>query len=318
MVRHLLRIPDIPRLEAAQLVLRAIQIKREKLRPQVLAGMTLALLFEKSSTRTRVSFEVAIRRLGGSALFMTPADCQLGRGEPLKDAARVLSRYVDMLVVRTFEQAKLEELAEYGSIPVVNALSDSYHPCQVMADVMTMAERESDLRGVRAAYVGDGNNMCHSLINAAAYFPFTLAVAAPEGFEPDAKIVAGAEALGAHLEIGRDPEAAVRGARFVHTDVWASMGQEAEQQRREEAFAGFQVNKQLMSLAADNARLMHCLPAHRGEEVAEDVFESSSSIVFDQAENRLHMQMAILEWLRQGAKVDEAALEGLVNPIPMS
>jgi ornithine carbamoyltransferase len=318
MVRHFLRIPDIPRLEAAQLVRRALHLKQESLSPQVLAGKAVALLFEKSSTRTRVSFEVAVKQLGGQTLFMTPADCQLGRGEPLKDTARVLSRYVDMLIVRTFEQQKLAELAEHASVPVVNALSDSYHPCQVMADVMTMAERERDLHGVRVAYLGDGNNMCHSLINAAAYFPVTLAVAAPDGYGPDPDIVARAEALGAHLEIGTDPEAAVRGARFVHTDVWASMGQEEEQKKREEAFASFQVDERLMSLAKDNARFMHCLPAHRGEEVAEEVFESTASIVFDQAENRLHMQKALLEWLAVGATVDEASLEGLVNPIPMS
>ncbi|MDK2956465.1 MAG: ornithine carbamoyltransferase [Desulfovibrionales bacterium] len=318
MVRHFLRIPDIPRLEAAQLVLRARQLKKGKLRPQILAGKTAAMIFEKSSTRTRVSFEVAVRHLGGYPLFMTQADSQLGRGEPLKDTARVLSRYTDAIIVRTFEQQKLVELAQYAAIPVINALSDSYHPCQVMSDVLTMFENEPDLRGARVAWIGDGNNMCHSLINAAAYFPFTLAVATPEGYEPDAGVVAEAESLGARLEIGHDPEAAAKGARFIHTDVWASMGQESEQAGREAVFAPYQVDARLMALAADNVQFMHCLPAHRGEEVTEEIFESKASIVFDQAENRLHMQKAILEWALQGIDVEEDAVERLVNHIPLS
>jgi ornithine carbamoyltransferase len=249
---------------------------------------------------------------------MTQSDSQPGRGEPLKDTARVLSRYADAMIVRTFEQQKLIELAQYASIPVINALTDSYHPCQVMSDVLTMYENEPDLRGARVAWIGDGNNMCQSLINAAAYFPFTLAVAAPEGYGPDPGIVAEAESLGAHLEIGHDPETAARGARFIHTDVWASMGQESEQAGREAVFARYQVNAKLMSLAADNVQFMHCLPAHRGEEVTEEIFESKASIVFDQAENRLHMQKAILEWAFQGLDVEEDAVKRLVNHIPLS
>nr|WP_321514041.1 ornithine carbamoyltransferase [uncultured Pseudodesulfovibrio sp.] len=297
MPKHFLTILDIPKDEAKQVLLRAKEMKDNKVRTDLLAGKTLLLIFEKASTRTRVSFEVGVRQLGGDPVFITSKDSQLGRSEPLKDTARVLSRYADGLIVRTFGQEKLETLVEYGDIPVVNALTDEYHPCQIMADMLTMYERTPNLEEIKVAWVGDGNNMAHSFINGAVTFGYTLALACPEGYEPDKGIVENAERLGAKIIMTRDPAEAVRGAHYVNTDVWASMGQEEEQKKREVAFAGFEVNAALMAGAADNAKFMHCLPVHRGEEVSEDVFESPASIVWDQAENRLHMQKAILEWI---------------------
>ncbi|WP_319543554.1 ornithine carbamoyltransferase [uncultured Pseudodesulfovibrio sp.] len=297
MPKHFLTILDIPKDEAKQVLLRAKEMKDNKVRTDLLAGKTLLLIFEKASTRTRVSFEVGVRQLGGDPVFITSKDSQLGRSEPLKDTARVLSRYADGLIVRTFGQEKLETLVEYGDIPVVNALTDEYHPCQIMADMLTMYERTPNLEDIKVAWVGDGNNMAHSFINGAVTFGYTLALACPEGYEPDKDILENAERLGAKIVTTRDPAEAVRGAHYVNTDVWASMGQEEEQKKREVAFAGFEVNAALMAGAADNAKFMHCLPVHRGEEVSEDVFESPASIVWDQAENRLHMQKAILEWI---------------------
>lgn len=300
MARHFLRLLDLNPDQAETLLDRAKLHKAGELDGNPLAGKTVALLFEKASTRTRVSFEVGITQLGGRCLFMTPNESQLGRNEPLKDTARVLSRYVDCMVVRTFGQEKLEELADYSSIPVVNALTDSYHPCQVMSDILTVSERMSDLSTVKVAWVGDGNNMAHSWISAAALFPFELRLACPKGYEPDKGIIEEAKAKGAKVSLTRDPAEAATGAHFVNTDVWASMGQETEQKDREQVFAPYQVNEKLMAKAASTAYFMHCLPAHRGEEVTEELFESTTnpmSIVWDQAENRLHMQKAILEWL---------------------
>ncbi|MEF2146120.1 MAG: ornithine carbamoyltransferase [Desulfovibrionaceae bacterium] len=293
---HFLSILDMSREDAAKVLLRAKKIKQDKVRNDFLAGKTVVLIFEKASTRTRVSFEVGVRQLGGQSLLMTPAESQLGRSEPIKDTARVLSRYVDGLVVRTFGQDVLETLVEYGTIPVINALTDMYHPCQVMSDVLTMHERTPNLEQVKVAWVGDGNNMAHSFINAAARFPFSLSLACPKGYEPDPQIVARAVEQGARIELSDDPHKAVSGAHYVNTDVWASMGQEEEQKLREAAFAGYEVNGALMSLADPACKFLHCLPAHRGEEVSEEVFESEASVVFDQAENRLHMQKAIMEW----------------------
>ncbi len=255
------------------------------------------MIFEKASTRTRVSFEVGIRHLGGDTIFMTPADSQLGRSEPLADTARVLSRYVQGMVVRTFAQKNVEELARWGSIPVVNALTDRYHPCQVMSDMLTIYERTTNLRDLVVSWIGDGNNMAHSWINACIYFGFQLNLACPEGYMPRTEILERALKMGAKVYITDDPKAAIAGSHFVNTDVWASMGQEAEQKRREKAFAGYQVNEELLALADPAVQVLHCLPAHRGEEISEDVFEGPRSIVFDQAENRLHMQKAILEWI---------------------
>ncbi|WFS61318.1 ornithine carbamoyltransferase [Pseudodesulfovibrio thermohalotolerans] len=296
MPKHFLTILDIPRDEAMQVILRAKEMKDNKVRTDLLDGRTLLLIFEKASTRTRVSFEVGVRQLGGDPVFITARDSQLGRSEPLKDTARVLSRYADGLIVRTFGQEKLETLVDYGDIPVVNALTDEYHPCQVMADVLTMYERTPDLDKVKVAWVGDGNNMAHSFINGAAAFGYELRLACPDGYTPDMAIMDKAVNMGAKITLTRDPKEAVAGADYVNTDVWASMGQEEEQKKREAAFAGFMVDEALMGLAASNACFMHCLPAHRGEEVSEVVFESSASVVWDQAENRLHAQKAILEW----------------------
>jgi ornithine carbamoyltransferase len=297
MPKHFLTILDIPRDEVKQVVLRAKEMKDAKVRTDLLDGKTLLLIFEKASTRTRVSFEVGVRQLGGDPVFIAARDSQLGRSEPLKDTARVLSRYADGLIVRTFGQEKLETLVDYGDIPVVNALTDEYHPCQVMADVLTMFERTPDLDKVKVAWVGDGNNMAHSFINGAAAFGYELRLACPEGYRPDAAILDRAVSLGAKITLTDDPKKAVAGADYVNTDVWASMGQEEEQKKREAAFAGYMVDESLMGLAAPNASFMHCLPAHRGEEVSEGVFESTASIVWDQAENRLHAQKAILEWM---------------------
>ena len=297
MPKHFLTILDIPGDEARQVLFRAKEMKDDKVRTDLLAGKTLLLIFEKASTRTRVSFEVGVRQLGGDPVFVASRDSQLGRSEPLKDTARVLSRYADGLIVRTFGQEKLETLVEYGDIPVVNALTDEYHPCQIMADMLTMYERTPDLENRKVAWVGDGNNMAHSFINGAVTFGYELALACPQGYDPDAAILDKAVNLGAKVMVTRDPAEAVSGAHYVNTDVWASMGQEEEQKKREAAFAGYEVDDALMAKGAPDAKFMHCLPAHRGEEVSESVFESPASIVWDQAENRLHMQKAILEWI---------------------
>jgi ornithine carbamoyltransferase len=278
------------------LLRRAKIMKESRYRGHSLEGKIAVLLFEKASTRTRMSFDVAVRQLGGSTIFMTPQESQLGRSEPLRDTVRVLSRYVDCLIVRTFGQEKLDELAAYGTLPVINALTDQGHPCQVMADVLTMYERNPDLKSLRVAWVGDGNNMANSWIEAAMTFGFELRLAVPEGFDPDRGLLEAAQETGL-VSLGRDPRQAVAGAHYVNTDVWASMGREKEQQAREQAFAGYCVDEALMALAAPGARFMHCLPAHRGEEVAETVFEGENSIIWDEAENRLHAQKAILEWI---------------------
>ncbi len=296
-MKHFLSILDLKATEAMDLVRRAKEMKDTDYRSTLLAGKTLAMIFEKASTRTRVSFDVGIRHLGGSTIFMTPADSQLGRSEPLADTARVLSRYVQGMVVRTFAQKNVEELARWGSIPVVNALTDLYHPCQVMSDMLTIYERTTNLTDLVVSWIGDGNNMAHSWINASIYFGFQLNLACPEGYMPKTAVLERALKMGAKVYITDDPKAAIAGSHFVNTDVWASMGQEAEQKRREKAFAGYQVNEELLALADPSAKVLHCLPAHRGEEVSEDVFEGPRSIVFDQAENRLHMQKAILEWI---------------------
>ena len=296
-MKHFLSIKDLKQSEAAALVRRAHDMKTSGFRSDLLDGKTLALIFEKASTRTRTSFEVAIRHLGGQTMFMTPRDCQLGRSEPLKDTARVMSRFVDGLVIRTFGQEKLEEFVEYGSIPVINALTDEYHPCQIMSDLLTMYERTPDFSDLVVTWVGDGNNMAHSWINAAVYFPFQLNIAVPKGYEPDSTIFERASEMGAKVWITHDPKEAVEGAHYINTDVWASMGQEEEQKKREKAFAGFQVDQDMLALADPACKVLHCLPAHRGEEIAEDVLEGPQSVVWDQAENRLHMQKAILEWV---------------------
>ncbi|KAB1443462.1 ornithine carbamoyltransferase [Pseudodesulfovibrio senegalensis] len=297
MPKHFLSILDMSKEEAHAVLARAKEMKDTSHRSDLLSGKTLLLIFEKASTRTRVSFEVGVRQLGGDPVFIASKDSQLGRSEPLADTARVLSRYADGLVVRTFGQAKLDTLVKYGTIPVINALTDEFHPCQVMSDMLTMYERTPDLSKVKVAWVGDGNNMAHSFVNASALFGFELALAIPDGYDMDQDIVEKAAAMGARFSVTRDPAEAVAGAHFVNTDVWASMGQEEEQRMREEAFKGFIVDEALMSKADADVKFMHCLPAHCGEEVSAQVFESSASIVWDQAENRLHMQKAIMEWI---------------------
>ncbi|WP_243360889.1 ornithine carbamoyltransferase [Fundidesulfovibrio terrae] len=297
MLKRFLEIHDMTRAEAHAVVARAIEMKRIKFRSDLLEGRTLALIFEKASTRTRVSFEMAVRHLGGSTIYMTQNDSQLGRAEPVEDTIRVLSRYVDGVVMRTFEHSKLTRMWAKTSIPIVNALSDDFHPCQVMGDVMTMTEQGADLEKTKVAWIGDGNNMAHSWINSATYFPFELVLACPEGYLPDKGILDAALAKRAKIKLVKDPMEAIAGAHFVNTDVWASMGQEGEAGERIKVFKDYQVNAKAMALAAPNAKFMHCLPAHQGEEVTTEVFESEASIVWDQAENRLHIQKAILEWV---------------------
>lgn len=297
MTRHFASIREAGGQTAMQLIKRAKEMKDTKFRSKQLDGKTVVMIFEKASTRTRLSFDVAIRQLGGTTIFMTPAESQLGRSEPLSDTARVISRYNDGMVVRTFGHEKLEALMQHGSVPVVNALTDQGHPCQVMADILTIYERTPDFSKLRVAWVGDGNNMANSWIEAAMVFPFELALAVPAGYEPNMELLAHARERGAKIFLDNDPQKAVAGAHYVNTDVWASMGQEQEQLLREEAFRNFCVDAKLMALAAPDAKFLHCLPAHRGEEVAEDVLEGPASIVFDQAENRLHIQKAILEWV---------------------
>jgi ornithine carbamoyltransferase len=292
--RDFLEIPDFTTDELYGILALAARMKSGEDRNRPLEGKTLAMIFEKSSTRTRVSFEVGAYQLGGHALFLSSRDIQIGRGEEIKDTARVLSRYVDGIMIRTFAHETLRELAEFSSVPVINGLTDLLHPCQVMADLMTIQERlGARLEGRKVAWIGDGNNMANSWLNAAYRFGLDLRLACPEGYDPDATILERARG-NAHVRVVRSPAEAVEGADVVTTDVWTSMGQEDESQKRLVAFRGFQVNAALMSRAASNAIFLHCLPAHRGEEVTEDVLEGPSSAVFDEAENRLHVQKAIM------------------------
>jgi ornithine carbamoyltransferase len=296
-VRHFLGIPDLSTDELYEVLRLARRMKGGQDHRRPLEGKTLAMIFTKSSTRTRVSFEVGTYQLGGHALFLSGRDIQLGRGEPIADTARVLSRYVDGIMIRTFDQADPEALAQHGSVPVINGLTDLLHPCQIMADVMTVQEAfGEDLSQRRIAWVGDGNNMANSWLNAAYRFGFELRLACPEGYRPDAGILRQAEEA-ATVILTDDPRQAVDGAEVVNTDVWTSMGQEEEQAARETAFAGYQVDAALMDHAASDAIFLHCLPAHRGEEVAAVVIDGPRSRVFDEAENRLHVQKAILATL---------------------
>lgn len=297
MTRHFLSLLDFSPKELHMLVERAITLKailRRREPHEYLRGRSLALIFEKSSTRTRVSFEAGITQLGGNSMFLAPAELQLGRGEPLEDTARVVSRMVDAIVIRTHEHAKLEAFAAHSQVPVINALTDRFHPCQLLADIQTYFELRGDIRGRSVAWVGDGNNVCHSWINAARQFDFTLRVATPTGYEPNADIVA---AAGRVVKMSHNPQETVAGADLVVTDTWASMGQEAEKETRAQAFAGFRVDTALMSRAHPDALFMHCLPAYRGLEVAADVIDGPQSAVWDEAENRLHAQKALLEFL---------------------
>ena len=296
-VRHFLTLLDLDPVEANQLIARAIELKRMHKAGEIYEPMknqVLGMIFEKSSTRTRVSFETGMAHFGGHAIFLSPRDTQLGRGEPIEDSARVLSRMVDIIMIRTFEHEKIQRFAENSQVPVINALTDSYHPCQLLADVQAYVEHRGSIQGKTVTYIGDGNNMCHSYINAARLFDFKLRIACPEGYDPDVAIM---QPAADRVEIIREPVEASKGADAVVTDVWASMGQEDEQDGRAEAFATYQVNAAVMAAANDDAIFMHCLPAHRGEEVTAEVIDGPQSIVWDEAENRLHAQKALIEFL---------------------
>lgn len=301
MPKHLLSLQDFSKEELAFFIERALQLKRERSQGivhQQLSGRTIGLVFEKPSTRTRVSFEAAMYGLGGQVIFLSARDTQLARSEPLKDMARVMSRYVDAIVVRTFGQEVVDELAAYSSVPVINALTDLHHPCQILSDIMTVREKKGPLEGLKIAWVGDGNNMANSWIQAAGKFGFELVLACPEGYEPNKDILARsyAEAI-RPITVVREPERAVAGADVINVDVWASMGQEEEQAERLEVFNAYQINAALLAKAPANSIILHCLPAHRGEEITDEVLESTQCVAFDQAENKMHIHKAILEKL---------------------
>ncbi len=299
--RDFLTVHDFSKEELNEILQFALQLKQEKkdgLEHHLLRGKTLGMIFQKASTRTRVSFEVGMYQLGGYALFLSATDLQIGRGEPVKDTARVLSRYLDGIMIRTFDHREAEELAAFADIPVINGLTDLLHPCQAMADLLTILEHKGKLAGLKLAYLGDGNNVAHSLLLACSKLGLNVAVASPKGYEMQPAIVAKAKdsavASGANIMLTTDPLEAVAGADILYTDVWASMGQEAEHQLRLQAFQHYQLNQELLEKAADNAMVLHCLPAHRGEEISDEVIEGRQSRVFDQAENRLHVQKAIM------------------------
>jgi len=295
-MKHLLKLSDLSRAEITEILDLADQLKQEKkagIPHPHLAGKTLGMIFQKSSTRTRVSFEVGMYQLGGSALFLSSNDLQIGRGEPVQDTARVLSRYLDGIMIRTFAQAEVEALAEYGSIPIINGLTDYAHPCQVLADLMTIREHKGKTDGLKLCFVGDGNNMANSLIAGCIKMGMKVAIACPKDYQPDAALMAWAKENGDFLCTENVLEAA-KGADVLYTDVWASMGQESEKKIREEAFKGYQVNDELMAVTHPGAMVMHCLPAHREEEITAKVFEEHANEIFDEAENRLHAQKAVL------------------------
>jgi len=295
--RHFLSLMDLSSDELETLINRAIELKQQWKAGEIyepLKNRTLAMVFEKSSTRTRVSFETGMAQFGGHALFLSPRDTQLGRGEPIEDTARVLSEMVDGVMIRTFEHEKIERFAQFSEVPVINALTDMFHPCQLLADVQTYVEHRGSIRGATVTWVGDGNNMCHSYMNAARQFGFHLNIACPEGYDPDPRMT---RATTDHHTLFRDPMEAASGSDLVVTDVWASMGQEEEQKQREADFEGFQVSEAMMERADKDALFMHCLPAHREEEVTEAVLEGPQSVVWQEAGNRLHAQKALLEFL---------------------
>jgi len=299
--RDFLQIADFSSKEIDRLFSLAELMRAGKYKKKPLAGKSLAMIFMKSSTRTRVSFEVGAWQLGGHALFLSPRDVQLGRGEPISDTARVLSRYVDGIMIRTFAHSEIEELARYADVPIINGLTDLVHPCQVLADVLTINQHLGGYKGKRVAWIGDGNNMANSWLNAAYVLGFELTLACPEGYDPDPMIFQRA-ASKAKVRIVRDPAEAAAKADVVTTDVWASMGQEEEQAIREKAFKGFRVDESIMKRASEGAIFLHCLPAHRGEEVSAEVIDGPQSRVWDEAENRLHIQKAIMATLIGGEK----------------
>ncbi|OMH33944.1 ornithine carbamoyltransferase [Motiliproteus sp. MSK22-1] len=295
--RHFLTLLDLTPQELQQVIARATVLKAMRNSGEIYEPMknkVLGMIFEKSSTRTRVSFEAGMAQLGGQAIFLSSRDTQLGRGEPVEDSARVISSMLDIIMIRTFEHEKLELFARYSKVPVINALTDDYHPCQLLADMQTYTEHRGSIAGKKVVWIGDGNNMCNSYINAARQLDFQLVVACPKGFEPDSTLCA---ANADRVTIVRTPQEAAKDADLIVTDVWASMGQEEEQKERMEKFVGYQVSPALMDLAHEDAIFMHCLPAHRGEEISEDMLDDPRSVVFDEAENRLHAQKALMEFL---------------------
>ena len=300
-MKHLLKLADLSREEILTILNLADQLKYERshgIRKEYLKGKKLGMIFQKSSTRTRVSFEAGMYELGGYALFLSNRDLQIGRGEPVEDTARVLSRYLDGIMIRTFAQKEVEDLAKYGSIPVINGLTDYCHPCQVLADLMTIREKKGAFKGLKMCFIGDGNNMANSLMVGAVKTGMAFSIACPAGYEPDAQLGAWAKENGA-FTMTTDVCEAARDADVVYTDVWASMGQEEEKAKRERAFAGYQVNEAVMRAARPDAMVLHCLPAHRGEEITADVFEAHADEIFEEAENRLHAQKAVLCKLMQ-------------------
>jgi ornithine carbamoyltransferase len=301
MTRHFLALHDYNEIELYGMLMLARELKEQQkqgIPHRLLDGKTVALIFEKSSTRTRVSFEVGVFQLGGHGLFMSSGTSQMGRGEPIKDTARCMARYCDGVMIRTYGQEIVEEFARYSDVPVINGLTDLFHPCQIMADLMTVIEHKRSYEGLKFAWVGDGNNMTNTWIEAAAIFGFDLTLACPAGYQPDATVMAWAQTRApGRIKLTTDPKVAVAGADVLNTDVWASMGQEAEQKEREQAFAGYCLDDELVALAQPDCIVMHCLPAHRGEEISDSVLEGRHSVVWDEAENRLHIQKAIMATL---------------------
>ena len=301
MKKDILTLLDLKKTDVDFLIRRALELKEKRsmgASERPLKGKTLGLIFDKPSTRTRISFEAAMVQLGGTPIFISAKDSQMVRNEPVRDTARVLSRYLDGLAIRTFSDDLIKEFADYSTIPVINALTDLYHPIQVLSDVMTVVEIKGRYRDFRIVWVGDGNNVAHSWINAAAVLDLDLTLACPEGYQPDAAILDRAtQRGGGNIRIVKDPAVAVQQADVIYTDVWASMGQEEQQAERLDVFSAYEVNQELVAAASDDVIVMHCLPAHRGEEISENVLEGDRSVVWDQSENKLHMHKAVLEWL---------------------
>ena len=296
-IRHFLTLNDLSREELLALLKRASELKvlqRNGTAHGALTGKVMAMIFAKSSTRTRVSFEAGMTQLGGSAMFLSPNDTQMGRGEPISDTAKVISSMVDIVMIRTFAHADVELFATHSSVPVINALTDDYHPCQLLADMQTWIEHRGDVQGKTVCWLGDGNNMCQSYINAAKILGFHLKIACPEGFEPSAELMDDAQG---YATIEHEPRRASEGAHLLVTDVWASMGQEDEARMREQALSNYQLNQELLDLADTEALYFHCLPAHRGEEITADLMDNPKSVIWDEAENRLHAQKALIEFL---------------------
>jgi len=301
MKKDILTLLDLDKKDVDMLIRRALELKKDRSQgasERPLLGKTLGLIFDKPSTRTRISFEAAMVQLGGTPIFISAKDSQMARNEPVRDTARVLSRYLDGLAIRTFSDDRIREFADYSTIPVINALTDLYHPIQVLSDVMTVVEAKGGYQDLRIVWVGDGNNVAHSWINAAAVLDLELILACPEGYQPDAAVLDRAvQKGGGKIRVVQDPAVAVRQADVLYTDVWASMGQEEQQTERVDVFSAYQVNRALVDAGAEDVIVMHCLPAHRGEEISEEVLEGERSVVWDQSENKLHMHKAVLEWL---------------------